>query len=290
MALGDTAEENNSVTGLRPGGEPIGAKASDRWKNVYMPTTNASGIGSVARFIEFTTIVGFFSALFDTARNWNDTELMAMPGYRDRVVHVALAPDEGGLNLRMPASIIARIAERGERAAELLAARFAFKPKLDPQNGKKIKLTWDNHRWVRFRSFLAAFEDVARRFRVTWEDAEQQRPFRSYEELLGRSRNEDPTSYPLKRPTQLQFVSEAVNKFVDFVASWTGDRTFDRGESSKEGRSPRPKPILRMMPPGSNDPGLERAMFSADVPLRSERAFPARILHALPLARKKGPA
>jgi hypothetical protein len=259
VAIGDTAEEKNSVRGLRPGGEPIGESRQDRWKNIYMPSTNASGIGSVARFSEFTTIVGFFSALFDTARNWNDTELMAMPGYRDRVVHVALAPDEGGLNLRMPAGIIAQIAERGERAAELLAARFAFEPKLDPQNGKKIKLTWDNHRWVRFRSFLAAFEDVARRFHVTWEDAERQWPFRSYEQLLGRSRNQEPTSYPLKRPTQLQFVWEAVNTLVAFVASWTGDRTFDRGKSSKEGRSPRPKPILRMMPPGSNDPRVERA-------------------------------
>jgi hypothetical protein len=159
----------------------------------------------------------------------------------------------------MLASIIAQIAERGERAAELLAARFAFEPKLDPQNGKKIKLTWDNHRWVRFRSFLAAFEDVARRFHVTWEDAERQWPFRSYEQLLGRSRNQEPTSYPLKRPTQLQFMWEAVNTLVAFVASWTDDRTFDRGKSSKEGRSPRPKPILRMMPPGSNDPRVERA-------------------------------
>jgi hypothetical protein len=77
---------------------------------------------------------------------------------------------------------------------------------------------------------------------------QRQRPFRSYEQLLRRSRNEEPTSYPLKRPTQLQFVWEAVNTLVAFVASWTGDRTFDRGKSSKEGRSPRPKPILRMMP------------------------------------------
>jgi predicted acylesterase/phospholipase RssA len=262
VAIGDT-EEQDSVMGLRPGGEPIGESHQDRWKNIYMPSTNASGIGSVARFNEFTNITGFFSALFDTARNWNDTELMAMPGYRDRVVHVALAADEGGLNLRMPVGIIARIAERGERAAELLAARFAFKPKLDPQNGKKIKLTWDNHRWVRFRSFLAAFEDVARRFRGIWEDAERQRPFRPYKELLGRSSNEEPTSYPLKRPTQLQFVRETVGTLVDLVAGWTGDRTFDRGKSSKEGRSPRPKPILRMMPPGSNDPRVERATVTA---------------------------
>ena len=206
VAIGDATEEGNSVTGLHAGREPIEESRGTRWTNIYMPSTNASGIGSVARFNEFSTIIGFFSALFDTARNWNDTELMAMPGYRDRVVHVALASDEGGLNLRMPAGIIARIAERGEGAAELLAARFAFDTKSDPQTGRKIKLTWDNHRWVRFRSFLAAFEQIMRRFRVTWEDAEQQRPFRSYAELLGRGRNDEPTSYPLNRPAQLQLL------------------------------------------------------------------------------------
>jgi len=68
VAIGDTAEEKNSVRGLRPGGEPLGESRQDRWKNIYMPSTNTSGIGSVARFSEFTTIVGFFSALFDTAR------------------------------------------------------------------------------------------------------------------------------------------------------------------------------------------------------------------------------
>jgi hypothetical protein len=128
---------------------------------------------------------------------------------------------------------------------KLLAARFAFDPKPDPQSGKEIRLTWDNHRWVRFRSFMAALEDVARRLRATWEDAEGQRPFRSYKDLLDRSRSEKPTSYPLNRPPQHKFASDAINTFVDFVASWTGDRTFDRGKSSKEGRSPRPKPVLR---------------------------------------------
>jgi predicted acylesterase/phospholipase RssA len=258
VAIGDEAEDEKTVTGLRAGGEPIEKKA-DRWKNIYMPSTNSSGIGATARFNNFSTIVGFFSALFDTARNWGDTELMAMPGYRDRIVHVALADDEGGLNLRMEDKVIKRIGERGERAGELLAARYAFSPKLDPQSGKEIRLTWDNHRWVRFRSFMAALEDVARRLRATWENAERQKPWRSYKELLARREGERPTSYPLDRPAQHEFASEAIDKFVAFIESWTDDRTFDRGESSKEGRSPRPKPILRMMPAGSNDPRAERA-------------------------------
>jgi len=94
--------------------------------------------------------VGFFGALFDSARNWGDTELMAMPGYRDRVVHVKLAEDEGGLNLSMPPKIIEALGERGERAGELLAGRFAPTPTgnevlTDPKTGEPVVLTWDNH-------------------------------------------------------------------------------------------------------------------------------------------------
>jgi hypothetical protein len=46
--------------------------------------------------------------------------------------------------------------------------------------------------------------------------------------------------------------------FVEFVSTWTDNQTFDRGEDSSQGRSPRPKPALRMMPLGSNDPRAER--------------------------------
>ena len=34
VAIGDTAEEKNSVRGLRPGGEPIRESRQDRWKNI----------------------------------------------------------------------------------------------------------------------------------------------------------------------------------------------------------------------------------------------------------------
>src|SRR5499433_2388593 len=106
-----------------------------------MPSTNSSGIGATARFNKFIGIIGFFSALFDTARNWGDTELMAMPGYRDRIVHVGLSKNEGGLNLKMDRDVIVRVAERGERAGELLADRFSPEPGSDPQTGEPIALT-----------------------------------------------------------------------------------------------------------------------------------------------------
>ena len=225
------------------------------WDKVWMPTKNATGIASAARFNTFTGIVGFFSAMFDTARNWADTELMAMPGYRDRIAHVKLATNEGGLNLSMPPDIITAVSKRGEHAGELLAARFAPEPGKDPKTGKDIELTWDNHRWIRYRSMMAALEVLVRRFRTTWIDAGKQKPWRSYDELLRRKRGEKPTSYPLARPGQYAFAISVTDQLVNFVAGWTTkDQTFDRGKSSSSGGAPRPKSVLRVMPPGSNDP------------------------------------
>ena len=259
--MAETAEDEQTVSSsLKP--DSAATAGANPWGHIYMPSRNASGIGSAARFNKFEgkngSIAGFFGALFDTARNWGDTELMAMPGYRDRIVHVLLDPDEGGLNLNMPEDVITRIGERGERAGELLASRFAPEPGLDPQTHEDIVLTWDNHRWIRYRSIMAGLELVARRFRETWTDAASQKPWRSYDELLRRGKTEKPTSYPYARTGQYKFAASVTAQFVDFVANWTTrDQTFDRGEKSSAGRSPRPKPVLRMMPPGSNDPRAE---------------------------------
>ena len=200
--------------------------------------------------------------LFDTARNWGDTELMAMPGYRDRIVHVALAEDEGLLNLNMPKEIIKSIGERGERAGMLLAARFKPKPGLDPLTNTSIQLTWDNHRWVRYRSMMAAIEDLARRFQSRWEGPTQKGQPRSYGQLLTRGPRAKPQSYLFGDKAHREFATKVTAEFVGFVKSaFDAGRSFDLGNSDKRGRSPRPKPRLRLMPPGSNDPREERLEF-----------------------------
>jgi predicted acylesterase/phospholipase RssA len=256
----ETEETDNRISRL----SGVKDERSEAWNMVWMPSQNSTGIGSSARFNKFDSVFGFFGAVFDTARNWADTELMAMPGYRERIVHVKLAEDEGGLNLSMAGDQITAIGERGERAGELLAARFAPTPTgkdrlTDPQSEDEVRLTWDNHRWIRYRATMAAFEELVRRFRATWQDAAKQKPWRAYADLLNRGGGEMPKSYPLERPEQQEFASDATQAFVDFVSDWADDRTFDRGQDSDEGRSPRPKPVLRMMPPGSNDPRTERA-------------------------------
>ena len=113
----------DTVTGGEKGAEPElearrspVAVAKDPWLNVWMPTTNSTGIQDVALFHDVASgpwaVIDFFMMLFDTARNWGDTELSAMPGYGDRIVHVALADNEGGLNLSMPPETVRAIGER----------------------------------------------------------------------------------------------------------------------------------------------------------------------------------
>lgn len=258
----DVTEKAAPGGGLESGRSQAATK-QDPWLNVRMPTTNSSGVQDVARFneIEDGNVVDFFMMLFDTARNWGDTELMAMPGYRDRIVHVALAKDEGGMNLNMPPATIASIGDRGECAGTLLAVRFAPEPGVDPKTKKLVRLTWDNHRWVRYRSMMAALEDLIRRFQNRWEGSAQKGGPRTYAQLLTRGPSSKPQSYPFSNKAQREFAAKVTGEFVDFVkASFDNDRSFDLGESSKQGRSPRPKPKLRVMPLGSNDPREERPL------------------------------
>jgi hypothetical protein len=262
--IDETDDRLERVSGLGTKAVPSGQAEGEGWDKVWMPSNNSTGISSAARFNKFDGLVGFFGALFDTARNWGDTELMAMPGYRDRVVHVKLAEDEGGLNLSMPPEIINALGERGELAGKLLANRFAPTPTgnevlIDPKSGAPVVLTWDNHRWVRYRSFMAAVELVARRFRATWNDVTTRKNWRLYDDLLKRAQGDPPVSYPFHRPDQQNFAVAETARLVDWTTGWTtDDQTFDR--KSNPGRSPRPKPGLRMMPPGANDPRADRGV------------------------------
>ncbi|HEU0017578.1 MAG TPA: hypothetical protein VFQ31_04360 [Methyloceanibacter sp.] len=71
----DRLERVSGVTAERSPDQGL----NDGWDKVWMPSKNATGIASAARFNKFDGLVGFFGALFDTARNWGDTELTASP-------------------------------------------------------------------------------------------------------------------------------------------------------------------------------------------------------------------
>ena len=165
-------------------------------------------------------------------KDWRDNLLPRVPGYRDRVVHVSLAPDEGGLNLSMPPEKIERLAARGRFAARKLGERFA-----DP--APDAPMGWDNHRWVRFRSTMAVLEEKLRAMSQAFRgEAEMGRPYR---DLAFRAPGEPPASYGRWRSAADR---EACLAWTERLLS----DPFLRGEATFGDGAPNPEPELRIVP------------------------------------------
>ena len=154
----------------------IGLQDTDRLpagnEQVSLPETNLGGLAHSWKAIQMdrgsaTALGDFASAIFDVLQNWRDNSLLRLPGYRDRVAMVRLEPHEGGLNLTMPKKVLEDVAGYGLLAAEKLALHFA------PQNAAQceaagIATTWENHRWLRLLSTLAALERLVDEFETVW--------------------------------------------------------------------------------------------------------------------------
>jgi len=221
---------------LRPF-HPDSPRDSNERKNVWMPRTNGEGV--LEQWTRFHSPSGpgslleFLWAIIDTMQNWMDNTQMKVPGYRDRVAHVYLAGDEGGLNLNMNGGVMSRLSSRGRIAGELLRRRFTGKD-MDSE------LDWDNHRWVRYRSTMTLLEDylhtVANRYGSLPPEGD-----RSYAELVSRKKGSPPAGYPWERDQQA-FALEINQKILQLVREWeAADESFEDG-------TPRPLPELRIRP------------------------------------------
>jgi predicted acylesterase/phospholipase RssA len=138
--------------------QPAHPRQADESKNVYMPPSD--GAGRLPAFSRFTAVPGFLSAIVNAMQNWNDTTQSVLPGYRDRIVTVLLADDEGGLNLDMPVDVLQRLKRRGTAAGALIAGRFK-NPSLGEPGPRKMD--WENHRWLRLRTSLGALRSYMSR-------------------------------------------------------------------------------------------------------------------------------
>jgi hypothetical protein len=109
-------------------------KDDDPHQRVWLPKTTSAGSGVLIPGEPLHGIVAFFSRLIDAAKDWQDNLQSTLPGYRDRIVHVGLKSDEGGLNIAMPPKLVLRLGEYGAQAG------------MDMRDGFDL----DEHRWRRF--------------------------------------------------------------------------------------------------------------------------------------------
>lgn len=212
---------------LRPDGE------GDQ-KRVWMPSTNRGGIAfgwTRLDCYETWSIMSFLFSIVGSARNWVDSLQAMVPGYRDRIAHIYLDGEQGGLNLNMSAAAVNDIAGYGEQAAEALIDRFVK----GVDNGKPTEMNWENQRWVRYRSTMATLSAFLSRYRLAYEQPAEHDP--SYLTLI--NRGADAQSYPL--------TAEQAECAALIAADL--DRLSKEVEACRlELHSPRPEPALRVRP------------------------------------------
>ena len=112
------------------------------YDNVWLPSLAVSGIQ--LPIVAFSGLVNFLLRLVYTAKDWQDNLQSTLPGYRERIVHVVLKPDEGGLNLNMSEETIKKLVGYGQQAGIMLRDKFDM----------------NEHRWRRFLVSMARMEQT----------------------------------------------------------------------------------------------------------------------------------
>ena len=146
---------------------------------VFLPACNHPGkTENSNRFDEhWWRLGGFVGAIVTTLLDWRDNTQSRVPGYRDRIATIFLDHDEGGLNLKMPDTVMDKLSDRGRDAGAQLRKRF------NPTEGDSSGLNWENQRWIRYRSFMSVFETMLAKFKRGYEYP-QVRGVLSYDEMV----------------------------------------------------------------------------------------------------------
>ena len=195
---------------------------------VFLPTENRQGwqrsYHSIAQPLAAAEMSGFLFSIVSTMQNWRDVLQARAPGYRDRIVHVSLQGDEGGMNLDMPQEVLARIAAKGSVAGERFCG-FSFQ----------------NHYWIRWRNLASAYQrytleiartdDPSQRV-AAWADA--------YQSVA--SGEPPPPSYRLGSEDKQRESQQLWRLMVE-----QGQRWDDLGPDLTDG-APRPLPQMKVTP------------------------------------------
>jgi hypothetical protein len=130
--------------GINLGSYPAGYE----WQDVWLPQDWQPQAPLPTPLAD--SMLGFVSAIVNTARGWHDTLQTFLPGFRSRVAWVRQGTDEGGSNLFMSAQTIASLALRGQFAGARLRRRFTSESH------------WQRHQWVRLRIALDNLSSLRR--------------------------------------------------------------------------------------------------------------------------------
>jgi predicted acylesterase/phospholipase RssA len=221
-----------------------------RQDRVWMPRSNSAGLAAtwsrLGRHPGVGAVGGLIAVIFNTARSWQENLQAAAPGYRDRIVHVALDENEGGLNLNMPTKVVEALTGYGSAAGGLLIEHFCD----GKDHGIPTVMTWANHRWVRCRSTLAQLGVFLVDFAES--RAQPEPGDDTFLDLIHRPEGVEPKSYELSA-AQRPVAADVVQKLVALGAVQKGVPPQPGAPKARKGGplqagAPKPTPALRIRP------------------------------------------
>lgn len=180
------------------------AKLGDENRRITQPTS-PDDAGRLLPTRPFNGLLGFVMAMFDSAKDWQDSLQSVLTGYRERIVTVALQPNEGGLNLDMPAATIDRLIGFGEQAGMTIVEEFDLK----------------EHRWRRFLTELPLIEDLLIEYARHWDAPEPGPGDLSYPDLLADAANRK--AYAVKAATQRKEILSRAERLVALGRALSAD-------------------------------------------------------------------
>jgi len=219
------------LTDLRP---DLPQPSSRTW----IPQSNSGGIQPIWTRLSpdggLAMTGGLVVAIINSARNWVNSLQSVVPGYRDRIAHVALDKKEGGLNLSMPPDILTDLNTYGCEAAQQLIDHFIH----GTDGGKPTPMTWENQRWIRYRSTMALLETFISNFAYSMNNPEPGDV--PYSTLINRGPHDPP-------PTGYRLIASQIQSAVSET-----DQLIATGTQMTPGElqvgSPRPQPVLVVRP------------------------------------------
>jgi hypothetical protein len=188
--------------------------------NVWLPSSAGSGIPLPV--VPFDGLGGFLMRIFMSAKNWQDSLQATLPGYRERIAHVVLKPEEGGLNLAMDEATIRKLVRYGEQAGETLRDKFDL----------------DGHRWRRFLVAMARMEETLDEVAKAYEGLPGGPE--AFGDFLDRY-SADPASYK-QRPPILAAMLKRGAELAASGANWRAEPAI------RQGNIPKPPTNLRITP------------------------------------------
>jgi hypothetical protein len=214
-----------NLYGLPPGQQRDPVRSDER-----DPELDAAQTPDAAKW---TSPVPFLVGVVSTMLNWRDNLQRGLPGFRERMVHIGLPPEVGGLHLAMKPATILHLAKQGVAAAERLQKDFATAPQSESSGAN----AWERHRWTRARISLTALRHYLAAFAGRLGAGDP-----AYDRLI---RTANPQVHPFGNDAARHQALELMNGAGELMQTMDANQP----SSAMDENSPQPQPELHLSPP-----------------------------------------